>query len=70
MSTVVEQAEATEPIPPARGVKPRVYRNPNATLSWEEWIKLADAFRQNLFEKYGIMEDSTLLIAEDRRRDD
>jgi hypothetical protein len=51
-------------------VKVRVYPNPRATMTPEEWMAMATAHRQQMFEKYGFMPDSALEVAEDRRRDD
>lgn len=34
-----------------------------------EWLKDADAFREQLRQKYGTFPDSAEMIAEDRRRD-
>lgn len=37
---------------------------------YEDWLKKTAALRQSIFDRVGFLTDSTLEVADDRRRDD
>lgn len=57
-------------VPLAENQKVRLEFEPVDPIDVEAWMATAAALREELFQKHGLFPDSTIDIAEDRRRDE